>query len=75
MDKVFEFVLYTLYGYFKNDKTILTETGMSVRQIFHMFYIITLIYIEKCINQYKIIYFKLLIKYPDYYLAYILTKK
>lgn len=75
MDKVFEFVLYTLDGYFKNDKTILTETGMFVRQIFHMFYIVTLIYIEKCINQYKIIYFKLLIKYADYYLAYILTKK
>lgn len=31
MDKVFEFVLYILYGYFKNDKIILIEIGMFVR--------------------------------------------
>ena len=80
MDKVFEFVLSTLDGCYNNDGTTLTETGVPLRHIFHMFYIVTLTCIEETIYKYKIIYFeklffKLSIKYPDYYLIYILTKK
>lgn len=80
MDKVFKFILTFLDGCFHNDGTVLTKTGTPVRHIFHMFFIVTLKCIEESIHRYKIIYFEKLffqlsIKYPDYYLIYILTKK